>query len=299
MGMDKDTLFYKKHTIACGNKLLNINEPVIMGILNVTPDSFYDGGRYPSEKSIVQKATQIISDGAEILDIGGYSSRPGAKDVHSETELERLTRALEPIREKYPEQIISVDTFRSKIAAQVIEKFQINIINDISGGETEPEIIDVAASKNVPYICMHMQGNPQNMQKQPAYNHVVKDILEYFTKKVFEIRNKGVHDIIIDPGFGFGKTLDQNYQLLSGLDVFQMLEVPILAGLSRKSMIYNLLENSPEEALTGTIALNLVALQKGASILRVHDIAETKQTISIYKKLLEESEKSFNLLEKL
>ena len=297
--MDKDTLFYKKHTIACGNKLLNIEEPVIMGILNVTPDSFYDGGQYSSVDSIMQKTNQMISEGAEIIDIGGYSSRPGAEDISPEVELERLTRAIEPIREKYPEQILSVDTFRSKVAARLIEKYHVNIINDISGGEIEPEIIEVAASKNVPYICMHMQGNPQNMQKDPNYQHVIKDILEYFSKKVYDIRAKGVHDIIIDPGFGFGKTLDQNYQLILGLDVFQMLEVPILVGLSRKSMIYRLLKNTPGEALVGTIALNLVALQKGASILRVHDIVEAKQTLSIYKKLIEESEKSFNLLEKL
>jgi dihydropteroate synthase len=297
--MDKDTLFYKKHTITCGNKLLSIKNPVVMGILNVTPDSFYDGGYYLSRESILRKAKQIISDGAEILDIGGYSSRPGAKDIHPDKELERLSVALDVIRENFPEQIISVDTFRSSIARQVIEEFHVNIINDISGGESDPEIIDVAASKNVPYICMHMQGNPQNMQEQPSYSHVVKDILEYFTDKVYKIRNKGVKDIIIDPGFGFGKTLDHNYQLLLGLDVFEMLEVPVLVGLSRKSMIYKLLKTSPTEALTGTTVLNLIALQKGASILRVHDIVETKQTISIYKKLLEESEKSFNLLDKL
>ncbi len=297
--MDKDTLFYKKHTIACGNKLLNIKDPVIMGILNVTPDSFYDGGRYPTKDMILERASHIFSEGAEILDIGGYSSRPGAEDISHEAELERLSRALGPIREKFPDKIISIDTFRSKIAKSVIEKFQVNIINDISGGEIDADIIDVAASMNVPYVCMHMQGNPQTMQKKPLYIHIVKDILDFFAKKIYEIRNKGVKDIIIDPGFGFGKTLDQNYQLLLGLDVFQMLEVPVLAGLSRKSMVYKLLGNTPEEALTGTIALNLVALQKGASILRVHDIAEAKQTISIYKKLLEESEKSFNLLEKL
>jgi dihydropteroate synthase len=298
-GMDKDTLFYKKHTIACGNKLLSIEDPVVMGILNVTPDSFYDGGNYLSKESLLKKAKQIINEGAEILDIGGYSSRPGAEDINQDTEFERLTFALDIIRENFPEQIISVDTFRSSIAEQVIEKYKVNIINDISGGESDPEIIDVAASKNVPYICMHMQGNPQNMQEKPTYSHVVKDLLNYFTKKVYEIRNKGVKDIIVDPGFGFGKTLDQNYQLLLGLDVFEMLEVPVLVGLSRKSMIYKLLNTTPEEALTGTTALNLIALQNGASILRVHDISETKQTISIYKKLLEESEKSFNLLEKL
>lgn len=297
--MDKDTLFYKKHTIACGTKLLNIEKPVVMGILNITPDSFFDGGKYFTDEMILDQAKKIIEEGAEILDIGAYSSRPGAEDISHKEELNRLSRALGIIRNKFPECLISVDTFRSEIAHSVIEKYNVNIINDISAGEIEPEIIDVAADMNVPYICMHMQGLPQTMQLKPDYIHVVKDILDYFTIKIYEIREKGVHDIIIDPGFGFGKTLDQNYQLLLGMDVFQMLELPILAGLSRKSLIYKFLENTPHEALAGTIALNLVALQKGASILRVHDVREAKQTISIYKKLLEESEKSFNLLEKL
>ncbi len=297
--MDKDTLFYKKHTIACGSKLLELTDPVVMGILNVTPDSFYDGGKYNNKESILGQAKKILKEGAEILDIGAYSSRPGAEDISAKEELERLRFALDLIRKEFPDQLISVDTYRPNVAEQVIKLYSVNIINDISGGEIDPEILDVAAQNNVPYICMHMQGTPQDMQNKTNYTHIVKDIISYFSYKISEIRAKGVHDIIIDPGFGFGKTLDQNYQLLAGLDVFQMLEVPIMVGLSRKSMIYKHLGNTPQEALTGTIALNMISLQKGASILRVHDVREAKETITIYKKLLQESGKSVNLLHKL
>lgn len=297
--MDKDTLFYKKHTIACGSKLLSLKDPVVMGILNVTPDSFYDGGKYSNKDSFLKQANKIVSEGADIIDIGAYSSRPGAKDIQVDEELARLRPALDIVRKEYPDQIISIDTFRPDVAEKVIEEYGINIINDISGGEINPEILDVAAQKNVPYICMHMPGTPHDMQNRTDYTHVVKDILSFFSHKIGEIRSKGMHDIIIDPGFGFGKTLDQNYQLLAGMDVYQMLEVPILVGLSRKSMIYKHLGNTPHEALAGTVALNMIALQKGASILRVHDVKDAKETITIYKKLLEESEKSVNLLHKL
>jgi dihydropteroate synthase len=297
--MDKDTLFYKKHTITCGTKLLNIESPIVMGILNITPDSFYDGGRYLTDNELLNQVSKMISEGAKIIDIGAYSSRPGAEDISEKEELTRLQKALEVIRAYFPEQIISVDTFRKNIALKVIEEYQVNIINDISGGEIEPEIIDIAANFNIPYICMHMKGKPQNMQDNPTYSHVVKDVLEYLSNKVYLMRGKGINDIIIDPGFGFGKTLEQNYQLIMGMDVFQMLEVPILVGLSRKSMIYKLLNSDPEQALTGTTVLNLVALQKGASILRVHDVKEASETITIYKKLLLESEKSVNLLKQI
>jgi dihydropteroate synthase len=297
--MDKDTLFYNKQTIACRGKIIDIEQPIVMGILNVTPDSFYDGGHYTDKKTIAIRVKQILDEGAAIIDIGGYSSRPGAEEITEKEELQRIAVALGCIQEQYPEAVVSVDTFRAGIAQEVIEKYNVDIINDISGGSIEPEIIDVVASHNVPYITMHMQGTPQSMQQNPVYKDVVKDVLDYFVKRVWSLRDKGIKDIIIDPGFGFGKTIDQNYQLLAGLDVFQSLELPILAGLSRKSMIYKYLNTTPEEALTGTIALNLIALQKGASILRVHDVRQAMETISIYKKVTDETEKSINLLKEL
>jgi dihydropteroate synthase len=297
--MDKDTLFYKKRTIDCRGKIIDIEQPIVMGILNVTPDSFYDGGQYTDKNAIAARVKQILDEGADIIDIGGYSSRPGAEEISEKEELQRIGGTLDSIREQFPESVVSVDTFRAGIAQEVIEKYNVDIINDISGGSLEPEIIDVVATYGVPYITMHMQGTPQSMQKNPVYKHVVNDILDYFVKQVWSLRDKGIKDIIIDPGFGFGKTIDQNYQLLAGLDVFKSLELPILAGLSRKSMIYKFLDTTPGEALTGTIALNLIALQKGTSILRVHDIRQAVETISIYKKVNGETEKSINLLKEL
>lgn len=297
--MDKDTLFYKKHTIACNGKIIDISVPIVMGILNITPDSFFDGGKYLDKEKILEHTEKMLNEGASIIDIGAYSSRPGADEVGEKEELNRLSFALDIIRENFPDAVLSVDSFRAAIAANVIEKYKIDIINDISGGNIEPEILDVVASAKVPYITMHMQGNPQTMQNNPVYKHVVKDVLDYFIKHISLLRDKGINDIIIDPGFGFGKTIDHNYQLLAGLDVFQMLELPVLVGLSRKSMIYKLLGTSPDESLTGTIALNFIAIQKGASILRVHDVREAVETISIYKKLSDESEKSFNLLKEI
>jgi dihydropteroate synthase len=294
--MDKDTLFYKKHTIKCGTKLLNISTPKVMGILNITPDSFFDGGKYTEAEAIKTRVSTMISEGVDIIDVGAYSSRPGAKHISETEELNRLSNTLEIIRSEFPETIISIDTFRAKVAQKAIEDYKADIINDISSGRLEPEIIDIVANFQVPYITMHMQGTPQNMQKNPIYKHVIKDLLSYFAEHISSLRDKGINDIIIDPGFGFGKTLEHNYQLLSGMDVFQMLEVPILVGLSRKSMIYKLLHSSPNESLPGTIALNMIALQKGASILRVHDIKEAKELITIYEKLINESEKSINLL---
>lgn len=294
--MDKDTLFYKKHTIKCGTKLLDLSTPKVMGILNITPDSFFDGGKYTEAGAIKNRAKKMVDEGVDIIDVGAYSSRPGANHIPEQEENDRLALCLNIIRTEFPEAIISIDTFRAKVAQKAIEKFRVDIINDISGGKLDPEITDVVANFQVPYITMHMQGTPQNMQENPKYKHVIKDILAYFADHIFKLRDKGIHDILIDPGFGFGKTLEQNFQLLSGMDVFEMLEVPILVGVSRKSMIYKLLGTSPEDALPGTIALNMIALQKGASILRVHDVKEAKEMITIYEKLLVESEKSINLL---
>lgn len=294
--MAKDTLFYKKKTIRFRGKLLEINQPLVMGILNVTPDSFYDGGKYPSTEEILKQTRKMLIEGASIIDIGAYSSRPGSEEISAETELSRLEPALTAIRTLFPDIIISVDTFRAKVARQAIEGYKIDIINDISGGTIDPEITDIAAAYGIPYIAMHMKGTPVTMQKETKYQHVITDLLSYFAEKIDFLVSKGIHDIIVDPGFGFAKTLEQNYQLMAGLESFQILGYPIMVGISRKSMIYKLLETNPSEALTGTIALNMVALQNGASILRVHDVKEAVETIKIYKKLIDESQKSLNLL---
>ncbi len=294
--MNKDTFFHKIQSIRCGSALFDLSSPKVMGILNVTPDSFYDGGKFLDGQGILSHTKNMLDEGADIIDIGAYSSRPGAADVPETEELNRLKNALTVIRNHFPDAILSVDTFRANVAKCAIEEFGTNIINDISGGKTEPEIIDIVANYGTPLITMHMQGTPRDMQNAPSYKHVVQDILKYFSEHIFYLKEKGVRDIIIDPGFGFGKTIDHNYQLMSGLDTFQMLETPILVGISRKSMIYNLLNTAPDNALTGTTALNLIALQKGASVLRVHDVKDAKHVITIYEKLLLESEKSINLL---
>ncbi len=297
--MAKDTFFYKKRTIRCNSRIIELDKPLIMGILNLTPDSFYDGGKYTEPESLRKQLDKIILEGADIIDVGGYSSRPGATDVSQNEELSRIEPALELIRTNYPDAIISIDTFRAGVAARAIEQYQVDIINDITAGIIEPEILDVVAGKQVAYIAMHMQGTPHNMQQIPQYEHVVRDLIDFFSCRLAVLQQKKINDIIIDPGFGFGKTLDQNYQLLAGLDSFRIFEFPVLAGLSRKSMIYKHLGTVPEEALSGTIALNLAALQKGASILRVHDVKEARHTIDIYEKLKLESEKSINLLTSL
>lgn len=294
--MDKDTLFYKKRTIRCNSRIIEIDAPLIMGILNVTPDSFYDGGKYKSKDTIVSHVSKMLNDGANIIDVGGYSSRPGAENISEDKEIERIGKTLNIIRDKFPEAILSIDTFRSKVAAVALEKYNVDIINDISAGNIDPEILDVVSEYKAAYIAMHMQGSPLNMQLNPEYKHVTKDLIEYFAKKIEALRAKKIHDIIIDPGFGFGKTIDHNYQLLASLESFRIFEYPLLAGISRKSMIYKHLNTTPQEALTGTVALNMVALQKGASILRVHDVLEARHTIELYKKIKQANEKSINLL---
>lgn len=297
--MAKDTFFYKKRTIRCNSRIIELDKPLVMGILNLTPDSFYDGGKYTTPKSLHRHLDQMITDGADIIDVGGYSSRPGAADVPQNIELERIEPALEFIRTRYPDAIISIDTFRAGVASALIEKYKVDLINDITAGIIEPEILDVVAENQVAYIAMHMQGTPQNMQQAPHYEHIVTDIIDFFSNRLAVLQQKKINDIVIDPGFGFGKTLEQNYQLLAGLDNFRIFEFPVLAGLSRKSMIYKQLGSGPEEALAGTIALNTIALQMGTSILRVHDVKEAKHTIDIYEKLKAESEKSINLLTSL
>lgn len=294
--MDKDTLFYKKRTIRCNSQILELNSPLVMGILNTTTDSFYDGGKYTTDETIEKQVTAMVNDGADIIDIGAISSRPGAADISENEEMQRLNSALGVIRNKFPELIISIDTYRAKVAAEAINKYNVEIINDISAGHIEPEILDVVAENKTAYIAMHMQGIPATMQKNPTYKHITHDLIEYFANRIELLRQKKIDDIIIDPGFGFGKNLDHNYQLLAGLDCFKIFEHPVLIGLSRKSMIHKLLNTTPNDALSGTIALHMYALQQGAMLLRAHDVKEAKQTIEIFKKIQEESEKSINLL---
>jgi dihydropteroate synthase len=275
----------KKTSINISGNLLDLSLPIVMGILNISNDSFYDGGKYNNDEKISQRAEQILSEGAAIIDVGAYSSRPGAINVSEEEELSKLKNALSIIRKKFPEAIISVDTFRSSIAEYVVKEFDVSIINDISAGELDDKMFDVIAKLNVAYILMHMQGTPQNMQSNPQYDDLIKDIIKYFSAKIDKLNLLGVNDVIIDPGFGFGKTLDNNYELMKKLDAFKILQLPILVGISRKSLIYKYLDTKPAEALTGTIVLNTIALLNDANILRVHDVKEAVETIKIVEKI--------------
>lgn len=265
-------------------RLLEVSKPLIMGIVNVTPDSFYDGGQSNSTETALQQASDMITEGADILDIGGMSSRPGAEIITPEEEWERVAPVILAIKKAFPKIVISIDTLHSYVAEKAIQAGA-DIINDISGGNHDEKIIDVAIRYNVPYIMMHMQGTPKTMQDNPQYEDVTLDILKELNLKINTYRAKGLKDIIIDPGFGFGKTIEENYQLLKKLSVFKITDCPILVGISRKSMIYKVLDNSPQEALNGTTALHMVALQNGASILRVHDVKEAKEVEKLYEKL--------------
>ena len=267
-------------TINLNGNLMDLSTPKIMGILNVTPDSFYDGGMFDSNKKILDHVEKMLTDGADIIDIGGYSSRPGAKEVKLKDEIKRVVPTIELIKKEFNESTISVDTFRSEVALQAVNSGA-SIINDISGGDLDPNMFNCVAELNVPYIIMHMQGNPKNMQNNPLYENVIVEIIENLSKKVFEAAEAGVIDVIIDPGFGFGKTIEHNYKILSELSFFKELDCPILVGLSRKSMIYSLLEEKPENVLNGTTCLNTVSILNGANILRVHDVKEAKEVIKL------------------
>ncbi|PLX22836.1 MAG: dihydropteroate synthase [Marinilabiliales bacterium] len=282
----KDTFFSRKLTINCGGELFDLSEPKVMGILNVTSDSFFDGGKYNSQNQILSQVNKMISEGCDIIDIGAYSSRPGALNISANDEINRLLPVLEIIRNDFPDIIISVDTFRSQVAKKVIQDYKVDIINDISAGELDEKMFELIAELNVPYIMMHMQGTPQNMQKNPNYVNVVKEVMDYFSSKLQKLKLLGATDVILDPGFGFGKTLDHNYQLLKYLEDFKIFDLPILAGVSRKSMINKVLEINPEEALNGTSVLHTLALLGGANILRVHDVKEAKETIQLVGKFL-------------
>lgn len=278
---DKDTFFLKKYTLQIGGKIVDLSTPRIMGILNVTPDSFYDGNKYTNQKKILEKVTQMINEGVDFIDVGAVSSRPGAKPVPADEELSRLGMALEVIRDHFPDIILSVDTCRSEIAEFAIRNFKAGIINDISAGSADEKMFEIVAASGIPYIMMHMKGNPQIMQKNPVYDNVTKEIIGFFSEKLTQARLAGINDIIIDPGFGFGKTIQHNYTLLNQLDVFKILEIPVMVGISRKSMIYKVLEITPEESLNGTTILNTLALINGADILRVHDVREAKEAIRL------------------
>jgi dihydropteroate synthase len=276
-------------SIKCNGKLLVLDKPLVMGILNLTPDSFYDGNFYNNKEKILRQIHKIINEGAQIIDIGAYSSRPGAKNITEKEELKRLVPALELILKHFPEMVVSVDTFRSKIAKLAVNDFGVSLINDISGGTIDKKMFEQIANLNVPYILMHMRGNPQTMQNLTDYKNIVDELIDYFVAKTHILKKAGVKDIIIDPGFGFSKTLEQNYELLNKLEAFKILELPILVGISRKSMIYRYLNIKPEGALNGTSILNTIAIQKGADILRVHDVKEAVETIKLYGKLTEKS----------
>ncbi len=269
-------------TLNCKGKLLDLTTPIVMGILNITPDSFYDGGRYDRSDTILEQVEKMLSEGAEILDIGGMSSRPGAKLIDVETERSRVLPVIELILKHFPKTIISVDTVRSKVAADSV-KMGARMVNDISAGSIDDSMFGTLAALDCPYILMHMQGTPQSMQEKPHYEDIILEITDFFIRKIGELRALGLKDIIIDPGFGFGKEIHHNFRLLKYLDAFQILDCLILAGLSRKSFIYKTLNTSAKNALNGTIATQIIALQQGAKILRVHDVKEAKETIKIWQ----------------
>lgn len=266
-------------------RLLDLSTPQVMGILNVTPDSFYAGSRMQTEADIAARACQILDEGASIIDIGAYSSRPDAEHISAEEEMKRLSAGLEILNRNHPEAIISVDTFRADIAERCVNDYGVAIINDIAAGEMDDRMFETVARLGVPYIMMHMQGTPQNMQKKPRYDNLLKEVFMYFAKKVQQLHALGAKDIILDPGFGFGKTLDDNYELMANLEEFSIFELPLLVGVSRKSMIYRLFDTTPQEALNGTSILNTIALMKGADILRVHDVREAVEAVKITEKL--------------
>jgi dihydropteroate synthase len=262
-----------------------LDRPWIMGILNITPDSFYAGSRFSgSEEHIKQIAEKMVREGADILDVGGYSSRPGADEVSVDEELSRVLPAIEVIKKNNPETLISIDTFRAKVAKEAV-RAGADIINDISSGDLDGEMINTVAGLQVPYIAMHMRGNPKNMQQKTYYDDILLEIAKFFAKKLELFTKAGIKDVILDPGFGFAKTLEQNYWILKNLSYFKIIQAPILVGISRKSMIYKKLDLTPEESLNATTALHMAALINGASILRVHDVKEAKQTVILYNQL--------------
>ena len=276
----KDKVFYSKNTLNVNGNLIDLSSPKIMGILNITDDSFYDGGRFKTVIQLSKQTEKLIDEGADFIDIGGYSSRPGADNISVEIERERISRGIRSIQEVSSDIIISVDTFRSEIAKEALDAGA-GIINDISGGNLDKDMFHTISEFQVPYILMHMKGTPQNMVDKAKYEHLIIDLLDFFSKKLSELAQFGIKDVIIDVGFGFAKTILQNYHLLKKLEVFKVLNAPVLVGISRKSMIYKILESTPMDALNGTTTLNTIALMKNVNILRVHDVKEAKEVMSL------------------
>lgn len=266
-------------------ELMDLSQPRVMGILNVTPDSFYADSRQQTDQDIARRVHQIVDEGGTFIDMGAYSSRPDAEDVSQEEEMRRLRKGLEIVGRKCPEALVSVDTFRADVARMCVEEYGAALINDISAGDLDPNMFSTITRLKVPYILMHMQGTPQNMQHNPHYDNPVKEIIRYFAEKIEKLRAEGMKDLIIDPGFGFGKTLQHNYAILNKLEELQIFQLPVLVGISRKSMIYKLLDETPEEALNGTTAAHAIALMKGAKILRVHDVKAAVETVRIFNAL--------------
>lgn len=266
-------------TIKLADRELDFSVPVVMGILNVTPDSFYDGGKYLSEVKVIERIHQIVEEGAGIIDVGAYSTRPGAAFVDEKEELGRLSWAVELIRKYYPEVAVSIDTFRAKVAEEIITCLGPVIVNDISGGTMDDGMFEMVAKTGVPYMMMHIQGTPQTMQQNPVYQDVVAEVRDFFTERIEKLNALGFDNIILDPGFGFGKTLAHNYELMNHMEIYQELGYPVLVGISRKTMIYKLLGGTAQDALNGTTVLNTIALMKGANILRVHDVKEAREAV--------------------
>ena len=270
-------------TLNCKGKLILIDKPLVMGIINVTPDSFYENSRQQNNGSILLLAKKMIEEGADIIDIGGQSTRPGSERISIKEELQRVLPAVETILKEYPNAIISVDTYQSKVAEDCINAGAA-IVNDVSAGNMDDAMLKTIARLQVPYVCMHMKGTPENMQQQASYDNVTKEVLDFFIQKIEDCKQAGINDVIIDPGFGFGKTIEHNFTLLKNLSVFKMLDKPILAGLSRKATVYKTLNITAAGALNGTTVLNTLALQNGANILRVHDVKEAREAVKLYQK---------------
>lgn len=287
------TLFSRNFSINLGGQLLDLSTPAVMGIINATPDSFYQGSRVPEPGVAVEVARKMMHEGAAILDIGAVSTRPGAHEISEAEEVERITPVIEAIRNEVPEAIISVDTFRSGVARTLHKRFGFHMVNDISAGRQDPQMFATVADLGIAYVMMHMKGTPETMQESPSYENVVDDLLQFFGERIYKLRKLGVNDVVADPGFGFGKTSEQNFQLLRELDAFAILELPIMIGVSRKSMIYKSLDKTPSEALTGTTAAHMAALLGGASILRAHDVKEAVETVTIFRQIMNRPSNTF------
>lgn len=271
----------RKSTINLSGRIIDLAQPVVMGIINVTPDSFFDGGKYKTEKKVLKRAEEILAQGGSIIDIGAVSTQPGKEGISTKDEIDRLLPAVKAIKKEFPEAAVSIDTYRSWVALKIIEDCGPCIVNDVTGGNFDDHMFETIGKLGVPYILMHMLGTPLKMQENPEYEDIIRDISLFFTERVKQLTKAGVKDVIIDPGFGFGKTLDHNYELLNRLDSFKVFQLPLLVGVSRKSMIYKLLATNPEEALNGTSVVNTLALMGGADILRVHDVREAVEAVRI------------------